>query len=145
MKPKTHLIIAAVFVTENKSDLDPKLKNLPGKWDLINTDGSLSTINNPSENKDDDILKLAYIKPLKQNNLDNRTFKQVDSMEAYIKYHILRYPSIYICDVSLFYDNLKVGFKIKNLSDEMGIDSKSIMLFCEEEIKIPDYEEIRRS
>ena len=145
MKPKKFLIIAAVFVTENKSDLDPKLKNLPGKWDLINTDGSLSTINNPSENKDDDILKLAYIKPLKQNNLDNRTFKQVDSMEAYIKYHILRHPSMYICDVSLFYDNLKVGFKIKNLSDEMGIDSKSIMLFCEEEIKIPDYEEVRRS
>jgi len=145
MKPKKHLIIAAVFVTENKSDLDPKLKNLPGKWDLINTDGSLSTVNNPSENKDDDILKLAYIKPLKQNNLDNRTFKQVDSMEAYIKYHILRHPSMYICDVSLFYDNLKVGFKIKNLSDEMGIDSKSIMLFCEEEIKIPDYEKIRRS
>jgi hypothetical protein len=74
MKPKKFLIIAAVFVTENKSDLDPKLKNLPGKWDLINTDGSLSTINNPSENKDEDIIKLAYIKPLKQNNLDNRTF-----------------------------------------------------------------------
>lgn len=145
MKPKTHLIIAAVFVTENKSDLDPKLKNLPGKWDLINTDGSLSTINNSSKNKDDDIIKLAYIKPLKQNNLDNRTFKQVDSMEAYIKYHILRHPSIYICDVSLFYNNLKVGFKIKNLSDEMGIDERSIMLFCEEEIKIPDYEKIRRS
>ena len=145
MKPKKFLIIAAVFVTENKSDLDPKLRNLPGKWDLINTDGSLSTVDNHSENKDEDIIKLAYIKPLKQNNLDNRTFKQVDSMEAYIKYYILRYPNIYICDVGFFYKNLKVGFKIHNLSDEMGIDRRSIMLFCDLETIITDYEEIRTS
>ena len=145
MKPKKFLIIAAVFVTENKSDLDPKLKNLPGKWDLINTDGSLSTVNNPSKNKDEDIIKLAYIKPLKQNNLDNRTFKQVDSMEAYIKYKVLRNPGMYICDVSFFYNNLKVGFKIENLADEMGIDERSIMLFCDLETTIPDYEEIRTS
>lgn len=145
MKPKKHLIIAAVFVTENKSDLDPKLKNLPGKWDLINTDGSLSTVNNSSENKDDDIVKLAYIKPLKQNNLDNRTYKQVDSMEAYIKYFVLRNPDMYICDVSFFYKDLKTGFKINNLAEEMGINEKSIMLFCDLETIIPDYEEIRRS
>jgi len=145
MKPKKFLIITAVFVTENKSDLDPKLRNLPGKWDLINTDGSLSTVNNPSEKKDEDIIKLAYIKPLKQNNLDNRTYKQVDSMEAYIKYFILRNPDMYICDVSFFYEDLKTGFKIDNLAEEMGINKRSIMLFCDLETTIPDYEEIRRS
>ena len=145
MKPKKFLIIAAVFVTENKSDLDPKLRNLPGKWDLINTDGSLSIVDNPSEKKDEDIIKLAYIKPLKQNNLDNRTYKQVDSMEAYIKYFILRNPDMYICDVSFFYNDLKTGFKIDNLAEEMGINKRSLMLFCDLETTIPDYEEIRRS
>tara|TARA_R110002012_G_scaffold45983_9_gene122019 strand:- start:848 stop:1285 length:438 start_codon:yes stop_codon:yes gene_type:complete len=145
MKPKKFLIITAVFVTENKSDLDPKLRNLPGKWDLINTDGSLSIVDNPSEKKDKDIIKLAYIKPLKQNNLDNRTYKQVDSMEAYIKYFILRNPDMYICDVSFFYEDLKTGFNINNLVDEMGINKRSIMLFCDLETTIPDYEEIRRS
>jgi|TARA_A100000172_G_scaffold9554_2_gene5201 hypothetical protein len=145
MKPKKFLIITAVFVTENKSDLDPKLRNLPGKWDLINTDGSLSIVDNPSEKKDEDIIKLAYIKPLKQNNLDNRTYKQVDSMEAYIKYFILRNPDMYICDVSFFYEDLKTGFNINNLVDEMGINKRSIMLFCDLETTIPDYEEIRRS
>ena len=145
MEPRKFLIIAAVYVTENKSDLDPKLKNLPGKWDLINTDGSLSTVDNPYKHEDEDIIKLAYIKPLKQNNLDNRTYKQVDSMEAYIKYFILKNPDIYICDVEFFYKDLKVGFKIGNLEDEMGIDKKSIMLFCDLETTIPDYEEIRTS
>mgnify|MGYP003148095949 FL=1 len=145
MKPKKFLIIAAVFVTENKSDLDPKLRNLPGKWDLINTDGSLSIVDNPSEKKDEDIIKLAYIKPLKQNNLDNRTYKQVDSMEAYIKYFILRNPDMYICDISFFYNDLKTGFKIDNLAEEMGINKRSLMLFCDLETTIPDYEEIRRS
>ena len=143
MEPRKFLLIAAVYVTENKSDLDPKLKNLPGKWDLINTDGSLSTVDNPYKHEDEDIIKLAYIKPLKQNNLDNRTYKQVDSMEAYIKYFILKNPDIYICDVEFFYKDLKVGFKIGNLEDEMGIDKKSIMLFCDLETTIPDYEKVR--
>ena len=143
MEPRKFLLIAAVYVTENKSDLDPKLKNLPGKWDLINTDGSLSIVDNPSEKKDEDIIKLAYIKPLKQNNLDNRTYKQVDSMEAYIKYFILKNPDIYICDVEFFYKDLKVGFKIGNLEEEMGIDKKSIMLFCDLETTIPNYEKNR--
>ena len=40
---------------------------------------------------------------------------------------------------------LKVGFKIENLADEMGIDRRSIMLFCDLETIIPDYEEIRTS
>tara|TARA_R110000824_G_scaffold394044_1_gene593602 strand:+ start:221 stop:619 length:399 start_codon:yes stop_codon:yes gene_type:complete len=131
MEPRKFLLIAAVYVTENKSDLDPKLKSLPGDWELINTDGSLSNITNPYTEKDDDIIKLAYIKSLKQNNLDNRTYKQVDSMEAYIKYHLLKNPGMYVCDVNLFYDELMVGFNIENLVAEMGVDRKNIMLKCE--------------
>ena len=37
------------------------------------------------------------------------------------------------------------GFNINNLVDEMGINKRSIMLFCDLETTIPDYEEIRRS
>ena len=52
---------------------------------------------------------------------------------------------MYICDVSFFYEDLKTGFNINNLVDEMGINKRSIMLFCDLETTIPDYEEIRRS
>ena len=79
-----YLVIAAIYVTENKSELSEKLKALSGKWDVISIDGSLSKISNEYDKDDvfysNDFIRLAYIKPLKNNKLDNRSQKQVDSM-----------------------------------------------------------------
>tara|TARA_R100000278_G_C5376151_1_gene130793 strand:- start:135 stop:578 length:444 start_codon:yes stop_codon:yes gene_type:complete len=141
-----YLVIAAVYVTENKAELSEKLKSLKGCWDVINIDGSLTKIKNGIVKDDvfysDDFIRLAYIKPLKHNALDNRSAKQVDSMEAYIKYHLLINPYTYIADVSIFTEDLEVGFDIETISSEYGIHKRNIMVACTE-FKIPPYEESR--
>lgn len=129
-----YLVIAAIYVTENKSELSEKLKALSGKWDVISIDGSLSKISNEYDKDDvfysNDFIRLAYIKPLKNNKLDNRSPKQVDSMEAYIKYHLLIQPFTYIADVNIFNENLETGFDIESVSSEFGIPKRNIMLKC---------------
>tara|TARA_R110002020_G_scaffold17225_5_gene60789 strand:- start:73 stop:516 length:444 start_codon:yes stop_codon:yes gene_type:complete len=141
-----YLVIAAVYVTENKAELSEKLKSLKGSWDVINIDGSLTKINNGYIKNDvffsNEFIRLAYIKPLKHNSLDNRSAKQVDSMEAYIKYHLLINPFTYIADVSIFNENLEVGFDIETVSSEYGVPRRNIMVVCNE-FKIPPYEKSR--
>lgn len=124
-----YLIIASVQATENKLELGNKIKNLPGKWDIINLDGTLTSISNNFYNEnisDKDIIKLAYVKSFKNFHKDNRTYLQVDSMEVYIKYHILKNPNIYIADASSFSD-MEMGFDIHNIVEELGVSKDRIM------------------
>ena len=124
-----YLIIASVQATENKLELGNKIKNLPGKWDIINLDGTLTSISNNFYNEnisDKDIIKLAYVKSFKDSHKDNRTYLQVDSMEVYIKYHILKNPNIYIADASSFSD-MEMGFDIHNIVEELGVSKDRIM------------------
>tara|TARA_Y100000592_G_scaffold29763_1_gene47449 strand:- start:3297 stop:3701 length:405 start_codon:yes stop_codon:yes gene_type:complete len=124
-----YLIIASIQSTKNKLELDDKIKNLPGSWDIIHPDGTLSSVSNKSTNKNlcsKDIIKLAYIKTVKDSERDNRTYLQVDSMEVYIKYHILKNPKLYIADADCFSD-MKMGFDINNIVEEMGVSKKNIL------------------
>ena len=60
-----YLIIASIQLTKNKLELDDKIKNLPGVWDVIYPDGTLSSVSNKSTDKNlcsKNIIKLAYIK-----------------------------------------------------------------------------------
>ena len=124
-----YLIIASIQATQNKQDLYDKLKSLSGSWDVINLDGTLTSIQNKNTDENisgKDIIKLAYIKTFKDNHKDNRTYLQVDSMEVYIKYHILKNPSIFIADANNF-TNLEMGFDIDNIVHELGVSKKNIM------------------
>tara|TARA_Y100001963_G_C6488046_1_gene312100 strand:- start:9 stop:413 length:405 start_codon:yes stop_codon:yes gene_type:complete len=128
-----YLIIASVQATENKLELGNKIKKLPGEWDIINLDGTLTSISNNHYNEnisDKDIIKLAYVKSFKDSHKDNRTYLQVDSMEVYIKYHILKNPNIYIADANNFSD-MKMGFDIHNVVEEMGVSRERIMYTVE--------------
>ena len=63
---------------------------------------------------------------MKNSEKDNRTYLQVDSMEVYIKYHILKNPSLYICDANIFCD-MEMGFDIDNVVEELGVSKKNIL------------------
>ena len=124
-----YLIIASIQSTKNKVELDEKIKNLPGSWDIIYPDGKLTCVNNKPSDDDfctDSFTRLAYIKTVKDSERDNRTYLQVDSMEVYIKYHILKNPSLYIADADCFTE-MEMGFDINNISEELGVSKKNIL------------------
>lgn len=124
-----YLVIASVQATKNKIELTNKINSLPGNWDIINLDGTLTSIKNKSNNKgicDKNIIRLAYIKTLKDSHRDNRTYLQVDSMETYIKYHILKNPSLYVADANNF-SEMEMGFDINNIVEELGVSKKNIL------------------
>ena len=124
-----YLIIASIQATQNKSELDEKIKNLPGNWDIINLDGTLTSVNNKKTSETfcrESVTKLAYIKTVKDSEKDNRTYLQVDSMEVYIKYHILKNPDLYIADANCF-SEMEMGFDINNIVEELGVSKKNIM------------------
>ena len=124
-----YLIIASIQDTKNKHELDEKVKELPGSWDIIYPDGTLITTNNI--NTDEEICKdcytrLAYVKTFENSEKDNRTYLQVDSMEVYIKYHILKNPKLFVADSKCF-SNMSMGFDINNIVEELGVSKKNIM------------------
>ena len=43
------LIITSIQASNNRQELEKKINNLPGQWDIINLDGTLSTVNNKSK------------------------------------------------------------------------------------------------
>ena len=124
-----YLVIASVQATKNKSELIEKINSLPGNWDIINLDGTLTSIKNKPNNEgisSKNIIRLAYIKTIKDSHKDNRTYLQVDSMETYIKYHILKNPSLYIADSNNF-SEMEMGFDIDNIVEELGVSKKNIL------------------
>ena len=124
-----YLVIASVQATKNKSELSEKINSLPGNWDIINLDGTLTSIKNKPNNEgisSKNIIRLAYIKTIKDSHKDNRTYLQVDSMETYIKYHILKNPSLYIADSNNF-SEMEMGFDIDNIVEELGVSKKNIL------------------
>ena len=124
-----YLIIASIQSTKNKLELSDKIKNLPGDWDIINPDGTLTSINNRPNNEAfcrKNITKLAYIKTVKDSEKDNRTYLQVDSMEVYIKYHILKNPDLYVADANNF-SEIEMGFDMDNIVEELGVSRKNIL------------------
>ena len=124
-----YLVIASVQATKNKSELIEKINSLPGNWDIINLDGTLTSIRNKPNNESissKNIIRLAYIKTIKDSHKDNRTYLQVDSMETYIKYHILKNPSLYVADSNNF-SEMEMGFDINNIVQELGVSKKNIL------------------
>ena len=124
-----YLIIASVQATKNKSDLDNIIKSLPGRWDIINLDGKLISVSNKPNHSGvcgKNITRLAYVKALKDCEKDNRTYLQVDSMEVYVKYHILKNPNLYIADANNF-SEMEMNFDIDNLVHELGVNKKNIL------------------
>ena len=129
-KKPQYLVINALYLDDSKTSLMDKMCTLNGKWDIINLDGSLTSISNHcfsyDEFYEDNFIRIAYVKSLKNNTVDNRTYKQVDSMEAYIRYKLLRNPSLIICDINIF-TKYTMGFDLENLAKEIGIPKKNLM------------------
>jgi len=57
---------------------------------------------------------------------DDRTYKQYDAMEIFIKYHILISPLVKIAGINQIEENNKIGFSISNWLKEIGINNKNI-------------------
>lgn len=126
------LIITSIQASNNRQELENKINNLPGQWDIINLDGTLSTVNNKPKNIEicnNSYTRLAYIKSGKDSHRDNRTYQQVDSMEVYIKYKILKNPNIHIADANLFSD-YSMDFDIDSIVEELGVSKKNILYTC---------------
>ena len=124
-----YLIIASVQATKDNSELAEKINSLPGSWDIINLNGTLTSVNNDIFNENicgEDVIRLAYIKTLKDCHKDNRTYRQVDSMEVYIKYHILKNPYLYVADANNF-SKMEMGFDINSVVEELGVSKKNIL------------------
>ena len=124
-----YLIITSIQATKIKSELEELINSLPGKWDIINLDGTLRTISNKHNNENfcnNYFTRLAYIKTAKDSHKDNRTYLQVDSMEVYIKYHILKNPFLYIADANNF-SEMEMGFDINSVVEELGVSKKNIL------------------
>ena len=124
-----YLIIASIQATKNKLELNDKIKTLPGSWDIIYPDGTLSSISNKSTNETfcrESFTRLAYIKTVKDSEKDNITYLQVDSMDVYIKYHILKNPNLYIADANNF-SEMEMGFDMDNIVEELGVSRKNIL------------------
>ena len=101
----------------------------PGKWDVLNLDGTLTSITNKDTDENilnENVIKLAYIKTIKDSHRDNRTFLQVDSMEVYIKYNLLKNPYLYVGNANNF-TNYEMAFNINDLNEELGISKKNIL------------------
>jgi len=47
-------------------------------------------------------------------------------MEAYIRYKLLKNPSLMICDINIFTE-YTMGFDLENLAKEIGIPKKNLM------------------
>ena len=47
-------------------------------------------------------------------------------METYIKYHILKNPSLYVADANNF-SEMEMGFDINNIVEELGVSKKNIL------------------
>lgn len=124
-----YLIIASIQATGDRRELDEKIDAMPGQWDIINLDGTLKSTNNNHKNEDfcgESFIRLAYIKANKDSHRDNRTYLQVDSMEVYVKYHILKNPNLFIADAECFTE-YTMGFDINSIVEELGVSKKNIM------------------
>jgi len=112
------LEISSTLTEEGKELSKKDLSQLEGTFDLINLNGSLTKINN-SKNKDKSI-KVCYVGGISG---DTRTYKQMDSLEVYVLYHLLQDPYLFITNASTFGGN-ECSFDVGKWLKEIGVNKR---------------------
>lgn len=117
--------------TEKNYVPEKKEYNLSVSCDIIHFNGQLSRYKaveseHPSTNKS--YKHIAYIGGLLEGKAsDTATWKQYDTLEHIVMYHLLYNQHLKICASSLFFENESVGVNIKRWLKDIGVNEKNIM------------------
>ncbi len=115
--------------TEYKHVPEKKEYNLSVSCDIIHFNGQLSKYKTESEHpsNSESYKHVAYIGGLKDGKVtDTATWKQYDSLEHIVMYHLLYNQNLKIGCSSLFFNN-KAGVDVRKWLRDMGVNSKNIM------------------
>ena len=115
--------------TEYKYVPEKKEYNLSVSCDIIHFNGQLSKYKtesaHPSNNKS--YKHIAYIGGIKDGKAaDTATWKQYDSLEHIVMYHLLYNQNLKIGCSSLFF-NTNAGIDVRQWLRDMGVNNKNIM------------------
>ena len=96
---------------------------------LFRLDGSLIWFEESGEDYTYDLDTLAgpsqHILYEGDYNCDNRSYKQYDALESYVKYCILRYPNVKICGAEYADEKYEKGFDVSTWLHNIGVDRKN--------------------
>ena len=116
--------------TERSKVVDKKEYNLLVSCDIVHFNGQLSQfkVEEPEHPTSDDNYKhVAYIGGLEDGNVtDTATWKQYDSLEHIVMYHLLYNQNLKVGCSSLFFDT-DSGLRVRTWLEDIGVKPKNIM------------------
>lgn len=120
-----------IHSTGTAKDYVPEKKeyNLSVSCDIVHFNGQLSRYKTESEHPSDNesYKHIAYIGgKLDGKASDTATWKQYDSMEHIVMYHLLYNQNLKIGCSSLFFDT-NAGINVRQWLKDMGVNDKNIM------------------
>jgi|TARA_R110000737_G_scaffold305143_1_gene312661 hypothetical protein len=120
-----------IHSTGTEKDYVPEKKeyNLSVSCDIVHFNGQLSSYKaiteHPSSNET--YQHIAYIGgKIDGKASDTATWKQYDSMEHIVMYHLLYNQNLKVGCSSLFFDN-KAGLDVRRWLEDIGVNKKNIM------------------
>ena len=120
-----------IHSTGTEKDYVPEKKeyNLSVSCDIVHFNGQLSSYKaiteHPSSNET--YQHIAYIGgKIDGKASDTATWKQYDSMEHIVMYHLLYNQNLKVGCSSLFFDN-KEGLDVRRWLEDIGVNKKNIM------------------
>jgi len=120
-----------IHSTGTEKDYVPEKREykLSVSCDIIHFNGQRSEFKTKSEHpsKDETYKHVAYIGGIIDGKLsDTATWKQYDSLEHIVMYHLLYNQNLKIACSSLFFDESS-GLKIRAWLKDIGVNKKNIM------------------
>jgi len=120
-----------IHSTGTEKDYVPEKKeyNLSVSCDVVHFNGQLSTYNaiteHPSSNET--YKHIAYIGgKIDGKASDTATWKQYDSLEHIVMYHLLYNQHLKVGSSSLFFDT-NTGINVRRWLEDIGVNKKNIM------------------
>ena len=120
-----------IHSTETEKDYVPEKKeyNLSVSCDVVHFNGQLSKYKSVEKHPstDESYKHVAYIGgKLDGKASDTATWKQYDSLEHIVMYHLLYNQNLKISCSSLFFDT-KTGINVRSWLLDIGVNQKNIM------------------
>ena len=120
-----------IHATGTEKDYVPEKKeyNLSVSCDIVHFNGQLSRYKAGKEHPstDEAYKHIAYIGGILDGKAsDTATWKQYDSLEHVVMYHLLYNQNLKIGSSSLFF-NTDAGIKVRRWLEDIGVNKKNIM------------------
>jgi len=115
--------------TEKNYVPEKKEYNLSVSCDIVHFNGQLSKYKAETEHPstNETYKHIAYIGGKIDGKVsDTATWKQYDSMEHIVMYHLLYNQNLKVGSSSLFFDN-ESGIKVRQWLSDIGVNKKNIM------------------